>query len=145
MSQLATARSHSVEAEKALLKSLMAPEILSESKVVSFEVVVSHVHLNQLVRDTVFGPAHYFGLGPFRYVRNFHQLVLPFKDQEILVKRTPTDEELNTVFEDICWQVENYFAVFDINGFRNALKKSIDKFEQLPIENVFKALFVKLS
>lgn len=138
MSQLATARSHSVEAEKALLKSLMAPEILSESKVVSFEVVVSHVHLNQLVRDTVFGPAHYFGLGPFRYVRNFHQLVLPFKDQEILVKRTPTDEELNTVFEDICWQVENYFAVFDINGFRNALKKSIDKFEQLPIENVFK-------
>ena len=117
---------------------MVESDILGEKKVASFSVIKSHVKLNQPVSDVVFGESHYFGLGPSRCYRNYQQLVLPLRTQEILNHRKNTDQELMDTVDEICIQAMTYFTLFESRKFREKLRDSREQFQALPLENQFK-------
>lgn len=121
-------------------KQVLVPELTNaKGKVKDFDVVLPKVYLRQRIEDVVDGKRHQFGLNTDTYYRNFQQLVLPLGLQTAL--QFPEDdlkkETLMCIFDEICAQVEKYFALYSkLNNFAGILVKSREAFSELPIQDI---------
>lgn len=102
-------------------------------KVKEFEIVLGKVYFGQLVVDG----DQKFTLGSSTYKYNASQLTLSRKSIDILARigeKENTDEELENVYADILDKVNKYYALYDINKFRERLNSGFDLFKELNIE-----------
>lgn len=102
-------------------------------KVKEFEVVLGKISFGQLVVDG----DQKFTLGSSTYKYNASQLTLSKKSIDILARigeKENTDEELENVYADILNKVNKYYALYDINKFRERLNNGFDLFKELSIE-----------
>jgi len=137
LTQLRAARERGVEQEKSVLKQCLVPEFtMASGKTTDFDVVLTHVYLNQKIRDVVFGQEHEFGLRTNAYYRNFQQLVISLEVQRKIDSYDVTGEELLVAFDKICEQVMKYFPLYDRNEFRKKLVAGRNDFKGFPMDNV---------
>ena len=107
-------------------------------KIKKFEIILGKVSFGQLIVDG----DQKFTLGSSTYKYNASQLTLSRKSVNILArigKKENTDEELENVYVDILDKVNKYYALYDINKFRERLNSGLDLFKKLSIgekENV---------
>ena len=102
-------------------------------KVKKFDIVLGKVSFGQLVVDG----DQKFTLGSSTYKYNASQLTLSKKSIDILARigeKENTDEELENVYVDILDKVNKYYALYDINKFRERLNSGFDLFKELNIE-----------
>ncbi|MFK5675733.1 type II CRISPR RNA-guided endonuclease Cas9 [Ligilactobacillus sp. LYQ60] len=102
-------------------------------KIKKFKIVLGKVSFGQLVVDG----DQKFTLGSSTYKYNASQLTLSRKSINVLArigKRENTDGELENVYLDILDKVNKYYALYDINKFRERLNNGFDLFKELNIE-----------
>lgn len=98
-----------------------------------FEVVLPHVKINQVFRDSIKETVHRFALSSDQYYLNLQQLYLPLKIQRAFANRQKNgDENLNLVFDETIAQINRYFTLYDMNHYREKLTAGREKFVQLP-------------
>lgn len=139
--QIEKAMTQGDKATMLAFKKVIAPQLGKENKktheikIPEFDVVIPKVLLDQLVIDDIAGSPHRFRLGTDTYYHNSQQLFLPLSMQRQLMDRESDDKVYLDIFNDVLKQVDSYFNLYDVNGFRAALQKSKKAFEQLPIND----------
>lgn len=104
-----------------------------------FELVVPRVLSNQKVLDG--GQAFTLGSSTYRY--NAQELYLPKNivkliNASMVKNRSKDDQEvLINAYQAILEQVDKYFPMYDINGFRDKLKKGMEIFSNLPSKSEY--------
>lgn len=120
-------------------KQVLVPEFTNaKGKVKDFDVLLPKVYLRQRIADVIDGRMHQFGLNTDAYYRNLQQLVLPLGLQAELQfpKEALKKDTLLRIFDEICEQVEKYFALYSkLNKFTEVLINSREAFSKLPIQD----------
>lgn len=107
-------------------------------KVASFEVLLGKVYYHQLIID---GDKKFMLSGTYQY--NAKQLVLSDKALQVLardekLKYQDENQNLINVYDEILRNVDRYFALYDINKFRQKLHDGREKFIELPVDDEYK-------
>lgn len=105
-----------------------------------FKIVLPHLMPNQLFYSNENG---YFLVRSDTMYRNYQQLWLSLDDQKVLKPdywKAHSDDEislaLNRVFDHVVAQSNDFFSLYDINGFRKKLMTSVKMFNNLSSNDV---------
>ncbi|MHC9532590.1 type II CRISPR RNA-guided endonuclease Cas9 [Dellaglioa sp. L3N] len=113
---------------KARLKTLLKPQFKQN---VVFDIILDKVMINQRFADN----GQELTIATDRYRHNAQELFLAKSSIQLLnnnLSKKESQEKSVEVYEEILKQVNNYFSVYDINGFREKLNKGKIIFSELP-------------
>lgn len=139
---LGKAREKSLLEEKKLLEKMLISKFSKSGKSNStqLEIVLPRVPREQLFHNKKYG---LFLVNSDTMFHNFQELWLSRSDQKLLQKilrdskvDEARGEEIDYLFSSIVQQVTQYFALYNIAGFRKKLQQSLEKFKSLKVSDV---------
>lgn len=114
-----------------VLKEILDLQVNKTKKKVDFKILKAPVPYRQLVKDGELK----FLLGSAAYKYNAKQLVLSHETMRIItgnfIERDNQDLLLDQAYDEIISKVDEYLPLFDMNRFREKLRKGKDKFSKL--------------